>query len=162
MFSSDLIDLAASILIKARKAGLKIATAESCTGGLVSACLTEIPGSSDVVERGFIVYSNEAKTDLLGVPAEMIEAHGAVSSDVARALVEGAIATSRAQLAVSITGIAGPGGGTPEKPVGRVYFGSMRAGSKALVERHDFGDIGRETVRLASVKVALRLLSKLL
>ncbi len=162
LFSEDLTDLAAEILDKARQAGLKIATAESCTGGLVAGCLTEIPGSSDVVERGFVVYSNDAKTELLGVSMDVIAGHGAVSADVARALAEGAIAWSHADLSVSITGIAGPGGGSAGKPVGLVYFGAKRKGEETVVERHEFGDIGRSNVRMASVKVALRLLSSLL
>jgi nicotinamide-nucleotide amidase len=162
MFEADLTTLAANILDRARASGAKIVTAESCTGGLVAACLTEVPGSSDVVERAFVVYSNVAKIELLGVPAEMIAKHGAVSSEVAKAMVEGAIAKSYASLAVSITGIAGPSGGTAEKPVGRVYFGYMRAGNDPIVERHDFGSIGRSKVRLNSVRVALRLLLKLL
>ena len=159
MFPKDLTDLATEILEKARKDGLKIVTAESCTGGLVAACLTEIPGSSDVVERGFVVYSNAAKTDMLGVPGEMIAKHGAVSEEVAMALAQGAIAKSRATLSVAITGIAGPGGGSDEKPVGLVHFGAKRAGRNTVHERHEFGDIGRSNVRLAAVKVALRLLS---
>lgn len=162
LFSDDLTDFASEILDKARQAGLKIATAESCTGGLVAGCLTEIPGSSDVVERGFVVYSNDAKTELLGVSMNVIAEHGAVSAEVARALAEGAIAWSHADLSVSITGIAGPGGGSNEKSVGLVYFGAMRKGQEPIVERHEFGDIGRSNVRLASVKVALRLLSGLL
>ena len=159
MFPKDLTDLATEILDKARKDGLKIATAESCTGGLVAGCLTEIPGSSDVVERGFVVYSNAAKTEMLGVPTETIAMHGAVSEEVARALAQGAIAKSRATLSVAITGIAGPGGGSDEKPVGLVHFTAKRAGRNAVHERHEFGDIGRSNVRLAAVKVALRLLS---
>ena len=141
---------------------MKIATAKSCTGGLVAACLTEIAGSSDVVERGFVVYSNEAKAEMLGVPADLIERHGAVSAEVARALAEGAIVRSRAELSVAITGIAGPGGGSLEKPVGLVHFAAMRTGQEPVLERHEFGDIGRGNIREASIKVALRLLSGLL
>jgi nicotinamide-nucleotide amidase len=158
MFAKDLTDLAADVLDKARAAGVKVATAESCTGGLVAGCLTEIAGSSDVFERGFVVYSNEAKSELLGVPADLIAEQGAVSADVAEALARGAVAWSQANLAVSITGIAGPGGGSPGKPVGLVHFGVLRTGRAPVLERHEFGDIGRGNVRMASVKVALRLL----
>lgn len=162
MFPADLTDLASQVLDKARQSRVKIATAESCTGGLVAACLTEIAGSSDVVERGFVVYSNEAKAEMLGVPADLIEQHGAVSAEVARALAEGAIVRSRAELSVAITGIAGPGGGSLEKPVGLVHFAAMRTGQEPVLERHEFGDIGRGNIREASIKVALRLLSGLL
>ena len=162
MFPTELTDLATEVLEKARANGLKIATAESCTGGLVAACLTEISGSSDVVERGFVVYSNAAKIELLGVPSETIAIHGAVSEDVAKALAQGAIAKSRATLSVAITGIAGPGGGSADKPVGLVHFAAKRAGRNTVHERHEFGDIGRSNVRLAAVKVALRLLSECL
>jgi len=162
MFPADLTDLASQVLDKARQSRVKIATAESCTGGLVAACLTEIAGSSDVVERGFVVYSNEAKSEMLGVSADLIERHGAVSAEVARALAEGAIARSRAELSVAITGIAGPGGGSLEKPVGLVHFAAMRTGQEPVLERHEFGDIGRGNIREASIKVALRLLSGLL
>lgn len=162
MFPADLTDLASQVLDKARQSRVKIATAKSCTGGLVAACLTEIAGSSDVVERGFVVYSNEAKAEMLGVPADLIERHGAVSAEVARALAEGAIVRSRAELSVAITGIAGPGGGSLEKPVGLVHFAAMRTGQEPVLERHEFGDIGRGNIREASIKVALRLLSGLL
>ena len=158
MFSKELTDLAAEVLDKARAAGIKIATAESCTGGLVAGCLTEVAGSSDVFERGFVVYSNEAKSELLGVPADLLVEHGAVSTEVAEALARGVVAWSQAQLAVSITGIAGPGGGSPGKPVGLVHFGVLRTGQAPVLERHEFGDIGRSNVRMASVQVALRLL----
>jgi nicotinamide-nucleotide amidase len=137
--------------------GLMIATAESCTGGLVSGALTAIAGSSAVVERGFVTSSNDAKTDLLGVPAGLIGAHGAVSAPVARAMADGAMSRSRAQVCVSVTGVAGPGGGTADKPVGLVHFGAVGPGGSVHVE-HRFGDIGREDIRLASVRVALGLL----
>jgi nicotinamide-nucleotide amidase len=135
-----------------------IATAESCTGGLIAASLTEIAGSSDVVDRGFVTYSNEAKTDLLGVPADLIATHGAVSSEVAAAMALGALAHSRAAVAISVTGIAGPGGGSAEKPVGLVYIGLARRDQPApLVERHVF-DGRRHEVRLQSVVRAIDLL----
>jgi len=158
MFPPDLISAAAELLAKYREAGLKIATAESCTGGLVAGLLTEIPGSSDVVERGFVVYSNEAKEELLGAPAETLAAHGAVSEATARAMAEGALGASLANVAVSVTGIAGPGGGTATKPVGLVWFACARRGVPTKVREERFGDIGREKVRLASVRLALKLL----
>ena len=137
-----------------------LATAESCTGGLIAATLTEIAGSSDVVDRGFVTYSNAAKTEMLGVPAELIAEHGAVSDPVARAMAEGAIRHSAADLAVSVTGIAGPGGATPGKPVGLVFLGIARRGEQAVAERHVF-DGDRQSVRLQSVHRALDLLAGL-
>ena len=124
MFPSLLVDRAAALEARCRDLGLKLATAESCTGGLVSALLTEIPGSSTVFERGFVVYSNEAKQEMLGVADEVLAAHGAVSEATARAMALGALAHSGAEIAVSVTGIAGPDGGTAEKPVGLVHFAS--------------------------------------
>jgi nicotinamide-nucleotide amidase len=158
MFPPDLIADAAALLDRFRAAGLKIATAESCTGGLVAGLLTEVPGSSAVVERGFLVYSNEAKEDLLGVPSEAIRAHGAVSEATARAMAEGALEASRADVAVSVTGVAGPDGGTASKPVGLVHFACARRGAATIAREVRFGDIGRANVRLASVRVALELL----
>src|SRR6476661_4694589 len=128
MFTPELLARAEKLLAGARAKGLTIASAESCTGGLIAGLLTEIPGSSDVVERGFVTYSNAAKTEQLGVPADLIATHGAVSEAVARAMAEGAIAQSRADLAVSVTGVAGPGGGTPGKPVGLVHVAVARRG----------------------------------
>jgi len=162
MFDSDLLRLAQGVLDRARAQNLHIATAESCTGGLVAALLTEIPGASDVVERGFVVYANAAKTELLGVPEEFIASHGAVSEEVARAMTEGAMSRSRAQLAVAVTGVAGPSGGTPEKPVGLVHIAAARQGRETHHERHEFGDIGRTEIRLASVEATLRLLLRVL
>jgi nicotinamide-nucleotide amidase len=142
-----------------RGAGLKIATAESCTGGLIAAALTEIARSSDVFDRGFVTYSNEAKTELLDVPAGLIRRHGAVSAQVARAMAEGALAHSKADVAVAVTGIAGPGGGSPGKPVGLVYLAGARRKRDVLVERHIFhGD--RQAVRAASVAAAFELLQQ--
>jgi nicotinamide-nucleotide amidase len=158
MFPPDLTARAATLLDRCRAAGLKIATAESCTGGLVAGLLTEIPGSSAVVERGFVVYSNEAKQDLLGVPAGALQRHGAVSEAVARAMAEGALERSRAELAVSVTGVAGPDGGTAEKPVGLVWFACARADAATVAREMRFGPIGRANVRLASVSVALEML----
>jgi nicotinamide-nucleotide amidase len=162
MFSPALLSLAKTVLDEARAKKLRIATAESCTGGLIAGLLTEIPGSSDVLDRGFVVYSNDAKTEMLGVPRALIDASGAVSQDVARALAEGAVAHSHAQLAVAVTGIAGPGGGSAEKPVGLVYFAAHRKGGATLHEEHRFGDIGRTQVRLKTVEAALELLRRLI
>jgi nicotinamide-nucleotide amidase len=156
-FSPELTGTAAALLDAYRKAGLRIVTAESCTGGLIAACLTEIAGSSDVVERGLVTYSNQAKIELLGVPADTLEKHGAVSPHVARAMVEGALAHSPADVAVAVTGIAGPGGASPAKPVGLVYLACQRRGREPLIERHQFhGD--RQAVRLASLEAAFELL----
>jgi nicotinamide-nucleotide amidase len=162
MFPQSLLALAQSVLAEAREEGLRIATAESCTGGLIAALLTEIPGSSDVFERGFVVYSNAAKSALLGVPADLIAAHGAVSEAVVRAMANGAVANSNADIAVAATGIAGPGGGTKLKPVGLVHIAAAREGHSTLHEEHRFGAIGRREIRLASVEAALRLLQRLL
>ena len=154
----DLLKNAETLLDAYRRAGLKVATAESCTGGLIAGTLTEIAGSSDVVERGFVTYSNEAKTELLGVPAAVIAQAGAVSAEVAEAMAEGALEASAADVAVSATGIAGPGGATPNKPVGLVYLGVCRRGAAAAHERHVFaGD--RAAVRRAAVAAALDLLA---
>jgi nicotinamide-nucleotide amidase len=158
MFSLVLRDEAARLLEACRKAGVRIATAESCTGGLIAALLTEIAGSSDVVERGFVTYSNEAKIESLGVPADLIAAHGAVSEPVARAMAEGALAHARADIAVSVTGVAGPGGGSAAKPVGLVHLAAARKGRTTLHQECRFGDIGRDGVRLKSVEAALALL----
>ncbi len=158
MIDDAMLARAEGVLAACRAAGLKLATAESCTGGLVAAALTAIAGSSDVVERGFVTYSNAAKTELLGVPAELIAADGAVSEAVARAMAEGALARSRADIAVSVTGVAGPGGGTATKPVGLVWFGLARRGSAAATVRKLFpGDRGG--VRRAAVEQALLLLN---
>jgi nicotinamide-nucleotide amidase len=157
VFPPDLIAEAEALLDSFRKRGLKLATAESCTGGLVAGLLTEIAGSSDVVERGFVTYSNAAKHELLGVPEDMLAAHGAVSAPVARAMAEGALAHSAADVAVAVTGVAGPGGGSAEKPVGLVHFGAARRGGAVLHRECRFGDIGRSEVRLASVRAALQL-----
>ena len=157
MFPDDIKALAQQTITAASARGLMIATAESCTGGLVAGALTEIAGSSAVVDRGFVTNSNAAKTALVGVPAALIETNGAVSEPVARAMAEGAVARSDAVVSVAITGIAGPGGGSEEKPVGLVHFAA--AGPAGVIHAaHRFGDIGREAVRLESVRVALTLL----
>ena len=153
------LDARATALLQACRArGWMVATAESCTGGLVAALLTEIPGSSDVVERGFVTYSNEAKSEMLGVPAAVIAGHGAVSEPVARAMAEGALAHSRAQLAISITGIAGPGGGSAAKPVGLVHFGLAVRGRPTQHRERRYGDLGRVQIRAGAVEDALALL----
>jgi len=160
MFSQAFRVRAETLLAAARAKGLKIATAESCTGGLIAGLLTEIPGSSDVVERGFVTYSNDAKEAMLGVPRDLLIAHGAVSESVARAMVQGALEHSNADIAIAVTGIAGPGGGSDDKPVGLVHIAAAR-GDKLVHRECRFGDIGRTEVRLASVEVALELLSQL-
>ena len=162
MFSDTLRTRAENLLAQARAKGFKIATAESCTGGLIAGLLTEIPGSSDVVERGFVTYSDKAKEEMLGVPSALIRQHGAVSEQVARVMAEGAIRNSTAQLSVAVTGIAGPGGGSDEKPVGLVHIAAARAGEATLHRECRFGDIGRSTVRLKSVETALEMLQALL
>lgn len=162
MWSPEIIALAESVLAEARTKGLKIATAESCTGGLVAGALTAIAGSSDVFERGFVTYSNEAKVEDLGVAEAIIQAHGAVSEATARAMAEGALEVSNADIAVAVTGIAGPGGGTADKPVGLVHFAAAREGRDTIALAHRFGDIGRAEIRMASVEVALNLLRRML
>lgn len=153
----------AEALVRAYAAsGRRIATAESCTGGLVAGLLTAVPGSSAVLERGFVTYSNEAKTDLVGVPAALITAHGAVSEPVARAMAEGALGHSRADAAVSITGIAGPGGGTADKPVGLVHFALAARGAPTRPIERRFGNSGRAEIRRLSVAQALALLEEAL
>lgn len=157
--TDDLLGPARAVVELFSGSGLRVAAAESCTGGLVAAALTAVPGSSAVVERGFVTYSNEAKVELLGVAAADIEAHGAVSEPVARAMAEGALARSHADIAVSITGIAGPGGGSAEKPVGLVHFACARRGGPTDHVERRFGDVGRDAIRAASVIQALELLT---
>ncbi len=152
---------AARVLQLSRAHGLKIATAESCTGGLVAAALTDIAGSSDVIDRGFVTYSNDAKQQMLGVSAATLKRHGAVSAETAAAMAKGALRNSQANLAVAITGIAGPGGGSKEKPVGLVYFAAAKRGGRRLARSRRYGDIGRDRVRARSVTEALALLELL-
>jgi nicotinamide-nucleotide amidase len=158
MFPSALSVEAARLLQAFRVAGKRLVTAESCTGGLIAALLTEIPGASDVLERGFVTYSDAAKQEDLGVPADVLAAHGAVSEAVARAMAEGALAQSHADVGVSVTGIAGPSGGSVEKPIGLVHLAAARSGGGTLHRQCRFGDIGRERIRIDSVEVALSLL----
>ncbi len=156
MIDAALCKEAESFLEDCRIRNIKIATAESCTGGLITAVLTSIPGSADVLERGFITYCNTAKVDMLDVPDALLKKHGAVSAEVAEAMVKGALKNSTVDLALSVTGIAGPGGATEEKPVGLVYIASARRGQPPLSRRFIFsGD--RAAVRSASVKAALEL-----
>ncbi|MBC7155649.1 MAG: CinA family protein [Rhodobacteraceae bacterium] len=154
-----MIPLAQTLLETARAKGLHIATAESCTGGLISAAITDIAGSSDVFDRGFVTYSNIAKSDLLGVSPDTIARHGAVSEETAAEMVAGALAHSAADLAVAVTGVAGPGA-SGSKPEGRVCFGVMMRGGAPTTETHDFGALGRAAVRKATVAHALNLLIK--
>lgn len=157
----ELIELAERVVIANRAAGRRVALAESCTGGLVSAALTEIPGSSDVLEAGFVTYSNQAKISLLNVSPEVIETFGAVSTATAWGMAQGALAASDADVAVAITGVAGPGGGTAKKPVGTVVFAqALRGGDPEEVKakRHEFGEIGRGGIRLQAALLALELL----
>jgi len=155
------LDKARALLDLCRARKLTIATAESCTGGLVAATLTEIPGSSDVFERGFVTYSDAAKAAMLGVPTLVLQRFGAVSRETAEAMAQGALAHSPADLAVSITGIAGPGGGSPGKPVGLVHFAAVARGGRLTHQECKFGDIGRAHVRQVSVLQALAMLHAL-
>lgn len=150
----DLEPLAAQVLDALRDRGQMLATAESCTGGLIAGCLTEVAGSSAVVDRGFITYANEAKTEMLGVSADLIEAVGAVSREVAIAMAEGALARSRADVAVSVTGVAGPGGGSEAKPVGTVHIAVACRGRPTRHHHCLFSGEGRRSVRLETVKTA--------
>lgn len=158
MFPASILDIAAKLLDEARARGLHIATAESCTGGMIASAITAIAGSSEVFERGFVVYANEAKTEMLRVPADMINRHGAVSAKVARAMAEGALANSAAEIALSCTGIAGPGGGTREKPVGLVYLAVARKNRDTRYLECRFGEHSREEIRIRSVAAGLQLL----
>lgn len=158
MFPADLYDAAKALLDKLQRHALLVATAESCTGGLLAGLLTEVPGASGMVERGLVAYSNAAKTELLGVPENLIARCGAVSEEVARAMADGALERTPAHIALSITGIAGPDGGSPEKPVGLVYLGVAVRGEETRVIECRFGPIGRSAIRLASVHEALLLI----
>lgn len=161
MIDDELGTAAAGVLDACRARGLMVATAESCTGGLVAAALTEIAGSSDVVDRGFVTYSNAAKMAMLGVLPETLEANGAVSQQTAEAMAQGAIAQSNADLAVAVTGIAGPGGASPGKPVGLVHFAAAARDGRLMHRVMRFGDIGRAEVRRRSVRAALAMLHEL-
>lgn len=157
--SSDELHRAVEKLVAACRAeNLTLATAESCTGGLLAGLVTSVPGASEMFDRGFVTYSNAAKVECLGVCPDLLARFGAVSREVAAAMAEGALAHSRADIALSITGIAGPGGGSAEKPVGLVHFGLARRGAAVTTASNRFGDIGREAVRAAALAVALELL----
>jgi nicotinamide-nucleotide amidase len=157
----ELVERAMHVLDLCEKRGLHVVTAESCTGGLLAGVLTEAPGASNVVDGGFVTYSNTAKEAVLGVPETLLKTHGAVSEPVARAMAEGALQHSPAELAVSVTGIAGPAGGSVSKPVGLVHFGGARRDGPRLHRECRFGDIGRGAVRRASIVVALEMLAEL-
>ena len=158
----DLIGEAAILIDRCRAGGVTLASGESCTGGLIAAILTEVPGSSDVVERGFVTYSNRAKTELLGVPKAIIDDHGAVSEPVVRAMAEGVLAASPAVIAIAVTGVAGPGGGTQDKPVGLVHLAVARRGGRFVHEKQLFGDRSRRDIRLLTVQRAFALTGSLL
>ena len=160
MFSLEIVTLARLLVDEARERSLRIVTAESCTGGLVAGAICMVPGASDVFERGYVTYSNRAKQELLGIPGDLIADLGAVSEPVARMMAEGALENSNAHVAVAITGVAGPGGGTPMKPVGTVHFATLRA-NQALYHRQEFFELQtREEIQLASVLVALEMLQE--
>ena len=158
MFSEPFKSRAADLIDSCRAAGLTLATAESCTGGLLAALITAIPGSSDVFERGFVTYSNAAKIESLSVAPPILEQFGAVSAEAARAMAAGTLTHSLASMALSITGIAGPGGGSPEKPVGLVHFGLARRGGDIIAVEKRFGELGRDEVRSAAIATAIDLL----
>jgi nicotinamide-nucleotide amidase len=157
MLSPSALQDAEALLAACRSKGIMLATAESCTGGLIAAALTAIAGSTDVFDRGFVPYSNDAKNQMTGVPVQLIENHGAVSEEVVRAMAEGTLAQSRAAIAVAVTGVAGPGGGSAVKPAGLVCFGLARTGKPTLTERHVFsGD--RTAIRAAIVDHAFKMI----
>jgi nicotinamide-nucleotide amidase len=158
MFPDRLRNLCLLTMDEARERRVKITSAESCTGGLIAALFTEFSGSSDVFERGFVTYSNRSKEEVLGVPGDLIADYGAVSEAVARLMAEGALNSSRANLAIAVTGIAGPGGGTPMKPVGTVHIACARENKAVLHEACYFGDIGRHEVRMATIEAALNMI----
>jgi nicotinamide-nucleotide amidase len=161
MFQPADLDQARALVAMLRSRRLTITTAESCTGGLIAALVTEIPGASDVLDRGFVTYSNAAKCDLLSVPATLIGRYGAVSAEVAVAMASGALRASTADIAVAVTGVAGPGGGTTAKPVGLVHVAAQRRGEHPTTQVLDLGDIGRSAIRLDTVRCALALVSRL-
>lgn len=160
MIDADAYAAAEAVLAAFRARGWTLATAESCTGGLVAGSLTAVPGSSDVVDRGFVTYSNAAKVAMIGVPEATLAAHGAVSEETARAMAEGARAAAGVDVAVSITGVAGPGGGSDAKPVGLVHFGCARRNGATAHRRMTFGDLGRAEIRHQAVLVALAMLAE--
>ncbi|MBA9035439.1 nicotinamide-nucleotide amidase [Rhizobium leguminosarum] len=162
LFPQDIISTAEAIIRDFTAAGLMLSTAESCTGGLIAGALTEISGSSAVVDRGFVTYTNTAKMEMLGVQAETLLRFGAVSEETARQMVHGALFRSRAEIAVAVTGIAGPGGGSAEKPVGLVYLAAKSRAGALIRRKMLYGDIGRSEVRLATIRTALEMVRSLL
>ncbi|MBP2445999.1 nicotinamide-nucleotide amidase [Rhizobium leguminosarum] len=162
LFPKDILSAAEAIIRDFTAAGLMVSTAESCTGGLIAGALTEISGSSAVVDRGFVTYTNTAKIELLGVQAETLLRLGAVSEETARQMVHGALFRSRADIAVAVTGIAGPGGGSAEKPVGLVHLAAKSRAGALIHRKMLYGDIGRSEVRLATVRTALEMARSLL
>ena len=160
MPGDTLRDKAGRLLDRCRASGVRLVTAESCTGGLIAGALTEIAGASDVIEGGFVTYANQAKIDMLHVPAALIETHGAVSEPVAHAMAEGALARAGpgSQLSIAVTGVAGPGSDSQSKPAGLVHFAAAQTGKEGIHEMREFGDVGRDAVRLATVEVALDLI----
>jgi len=159
-FSQKRMERAAALLDTFRALKLQLVTAESCTGGLIAGLLTEIPGSSDVVERGFVTYSNAGKNEMIGVSVDLITKHGAVSKPVAIAMAEGALAHSKADISVAVTGVAGPGGGTAEKPVGLVHSAAARRNGETIHSEQRFGELSRRAIRLAAVDFAFNLLER--
>ncbi|WP_027665950.1 CinA family protein [Rhizobium leguminosarum] len=162
LFPQDIISTAEAIIRDFTAAGLMVSTAESCTGGLIAGALTEISGSSAVVDRGFVTYTNSAKIEILGVQAETLSRFGAVSEETARQMVHGALFRSRAEIAVAVTGIAGPGGGSAEKPVGLVHLATKSRAGTLIHRKMLYGDIGRSEVRLATIRTALEMVRSLL
>lgn len=160
LFPADIEDQARRIIMDFSARGKMVATAESCTGGLIAGALTEISGSSAVVDRGFVTYTNQAKMDMLGVTDAALATHGAVSKETALQMVHGALYRSKAAVAVAVTGIAGPGGGSAEKPVGLVHLAAKSRSGKVQHREMRYGDIGRTEVRLATVRTALEMLAE--
>lgn len=161
LFPEDIAAAARAIVTDFTRKGWMIATAESCTGGLIAGALTDVPGSSAVVDRGFVTYTNEAKMDLIGVQSAVLAAHGAVSRQTALQMASGALTRSRAHVSVAVTGIAGPGGGSDEKPVGLVHLAAKCRDGRVLHREMRYGDLGRDGIRLATVRTALEMLAEL-
>jgi nicotinamide-nucleotide amidase len=161
MLDEDIVEAAKNLLAICKRKNLLVATAESCTAGLVAGTLTEVPGTSSILDRGYVTYSNEAKHEMLGVPRDILAKHGAVSPQTAEAMVRGVLGHSRVHLAVSITGIAGPDGGSAEKPVGLVFFACAGRGGALITSEQRYGNIGRDKVRKQSVLQAFRMLHEL-
>jgi nicotinamide-nucleotide amidase len=158
IWPADIEERAYSIVHDFTARGLMVATAESCTGGMIASALTEIPGSSSVVDRGFVTYSNDAKMQMIGVLLETLEAHGAVSRETAIEMATGALSNSRADVSIAVTGVAGPGGGSAEKPVGLVHLAAAGRNGPIFHREMRYGDIGRQGVRLATLRTALEML----